>query len=178
MRWIGRRQSSNIEDRREAGGGGLGGGGFPGGFNTGGGDGPRIPIGFPSGGGAKTGGGIGIGTIVIILIGMWLLGINPLELLSGMSGGGSPVVIGQGSGQTTGQTTGKVGTPSDDGAKFVSLVLADTEDTWTALFQKSGETYQTPTLVLFSGNTQSACGFATAASGPFYCPGDRKVYID
>ena len=70
MRWIGRRQSSNIEDRRDAGGGGLGGGGFPGGFNTGGGDGPRIPIGFPSGGGAKTGGGLGIGTIVIILIGM------------------------------------------------------------------------------------------------------------
>jgi len=63
-------------------------------------------------------------------------------------------------------------------ADFVSVVLADTEDTWTAIFQSAGEAYEEPTLVLFSGQVESACGMASAAMGPFYCPGDKKVYID
>ena len=67
---------------------------------------------------------------------------------------------------------------SDKGAEFVRRVLGDTEDVWRDLFQKAGERYQEPTLVLFSGSVDSACGFASAASGPFYCPGDSKVYID
>lgn len=68
--------------------------------------------------------------------------------------------------------------PSDEMGQFVSVVLADTEDTWNAIFRQMGRDYPEPTLVLFSGSVQSACGFAQAAVGPFYCPGDRKVYID
>jgi len=67
---------------------------------------------------------------------------------------------------------------NDPGREFVSVVLADTEETWGALFSASGKRYREPTLVLFSGAVQSACGFAQAAVGPFYCPGDAKVYID
>ena len=158
MRWIGRRQSGNVEDRR-----GMG-GGFGGGLGGG-----RIPIGFPRR--AGTGGGLSIGVIVIILIGAWLLGINPLELLSG--GAGSPVVVGNPGGET-----GQVGTPTDEGGKFVATVLADNEDTWNKVFAANGKDYREPTLVLFSGSTASACGYASAASGPFYCPGDQKLYID
>jgi predicted metalloprotease len=159
MQWRGRRQSSNIEDRR-------GGGAFPGG-NGGG----RMPIGFPTGGRARAGGGLGIGAIVVLLVIAWVAGINPVELLSG---GGSPVIVGGGSG-TSATTTG---VPSDEAGQFVSVVLADTEDTWTEIFAEAGKTYREPTLVLFSGETSSACGFASAAVGPFYCPGDQKVYID
>ncbi len=68
--------------------------------------------------------------------------------------------------------------PSDDEGKFVATVLADTEDTWGAAFEAAGEKYPPPTLVLFSGQTSSACGFASAAVGPFYCPNDRKLYVD
>ena len=161
MRWQGRRQSSNIEDRRGDGGG-------TGGF---GGAGPRIGMGFP--GGRRGGGGLGIGAVVVILLVSWFLGINPLTLLGGLEGGdtgSSPF--------TTGQQTTQTGTPDDEGGQFVATVLADTEDTWTQIFADGGGRYQVPTLVLFTGQTQSACGFASAASGPFYCPGDRKVYID
>jgi uncharacterized protein len=165
MRWRGRRQSDNVEDRRADGGlgGGLGG--------------PRMPMGFPT---RRAGtGGLGIGAIIVILIIAWLTGINPLALLGGLDGGGGTVVTDQGTGQSPGtQTTGQQGQPADEGGKFVAAVLADTEDTWRGIFQKGGATYQDPTLVLFSGQAQSACGYATAASGPFYCPADRKVYID
>jgi predicted metalloprotease len=166
MRWQGRRQSGNIEDRRGD-GGGLGGGM----------GGPRMPMGFPT---RRAGaGGLGIGAIIVILVIAWITGINPLMLLGGLDGGGGPVVIDQGGGRTPGgQTTGEQGTPADEGGQFVAAVLGDTEDTWRAIFQKGGATYQDPTLVLFSGATESACGFASAASGPFYCPRDRKVYID
>ena len=162
MRWQGRRESENIEDRR----------GDPSGM--GGMDGPRIPMGFPT---RRAGtGGLGIGAIIVILIIAWVTGINPLALLGGLEGGGGPVIVGGGS--QTGTQTGQQGTPADEGGKFVAAVLADTEDTWRDIFQKGGATYQDPTLVLFTGATESRCGFASAASGPFYCPIDRKVYID
>jgi predicted metalloprotease len=136
--------------------------------------GPRI--GIPRRAGA--GGGLGIGGIVVLLIICWVLGINPLTLLGGMDSGGGSVIMGDGGGSAGGATTGQKGVPGDEGAKFVSAVLGDTEDTWKDIFARAGRTYQDPTLVLFSRQTQSACGFATSASGPFYCPGDRKVYID
>ena len=159
MRWQGRRQSGNIEDRRGQGGG------FPGGL--GGGMGPRIRL--PGGGGMRAGGGGSIVIIVIFLVIAWFAGINPLDLLSG--GTGSSL------GPTT-QQSGEIGTPDDEAAQFVAAVLADTEDTWTEIFAAGGSRYEVPTLVLFSGGTESACGFAQTATGPFYCPGDRKVYID
>jgi predicted metalloprotease len=161
----GRRESDNVEDRRDESGGVD--------SNFGG---SRIPIGFPAGGAAR-GGGIGIVGLLVILGVSWLLGINPLTLLdSGQSG--SPVVVGGRSGQSPAATEGKVGQPSDEGGKFVARVLADTEDTWTRIFEQAGRTYKVPTLVMFTGSTSSACGFAQTAAGPFYCPNDQKVYID
>ena len=158
MRWQGRRQSSNIEDRRgDAGLGGLGGAG------------PRIGMRMPGG---RSGGGLSIGAVVVVLLVSWFLGVNPLTLLSGLDGGDT-------GGSSLGtQQTGQVGTPSDQAGQFVATVLADTEDTWSQVFADGGGRYQVPTLVLFTGQTSSACGYASAASGPFYCPGDRKVYID
>lgn len=157
MEWRGRRQSSNIEDRR-----GVSPGGSP--FGRGGG------FRFPSGGGGmrRGGGGLGIGGIVLVLIVCWIAGINPLTMLTGE--------LSTNGGSTQQQTTG---TPADDeSTAFVRTVLAETEDTWNGIFQAHGQQYQEPTLVLFSGQVSSACGFASAASGPFYCPGDRKVYLD
>jgi len=160
MRWRGRRQSSNIEDRRGQRGGGFGGlGGRMG----------RRPVRLPRG--RRAGGGLGIGAIVVLLVLAWVFGINPLGLLGG--GGTSPQVVPQ-----VGTEVGRSGSPSDDGGQFVATVLADTEDTWNAVFSSAGETYREPTLVLFSASTSSACGFADAATGPFYCPADEKVYID
>lgn len=157
MEWKGRRQSDNIEDRRSAGTGGFGGGDpFGGGRRV------RIPIG-------RGGGGLGIGSIVLILIVCWFLGINPLTLLDGGMGG------------TNFQTESnqQASTPqNDEMTAFVRTVLAETEDTWTGIFKANGRTYEEPRMVLFSGATQSACGSASAATGPFYCPGDRKVYLD
>jgi predicted metalloprotease len=158
MRWQGRRQSENIEDRRGAGG--------PGGF---GGQGPRINLGFP--GGSRGGGGLGIGAVVVILFVAWLAGVNPIDLIGGLDGSG-PTQLGPS------QQSGEMGTPADEGGQFVATVLAETEDTWTQIFAAGGKRYTPPTLVLFSGQTRSACGFASAAVGPFYCPGDRKVYVD
>ncbi|WP_288430973.1 neutral zinc metallopeptidase [uncultured Agrobacterium sp.] len=153
MQWRGRRQSDNIEDRRGMSSGGMGGGG---GF--------RIPTG-------GRGGGIGIGGLVVILFISWALGINPLTLLSG-----GDVLMDSGNQQTTG--TRPQGQSSDETTAFVRTVLAETEDTWGKIFQASGETYEKPTLVLFAGQTRSGCGAASSASGPFYCPVDRKVYLD
>ncbi len=154
MEWRGRRQSDQVEDQRGSSGGSFGqGGGF------------RIPI-----GGGGRGGGLGIGGIAVVLIICWITGINPLTLLSG-----SDVGFDTGDGQPQ-----QSGAPpaNDDTTAFVRTVLAETEDTWESIFQQSGQTYQKPTLVLFSGQVRSACGFASAASGPFYCPNDRKVYLD
>jgi hypothetical protein len=176
MRLDNERPSDNVEDRRGQGGGF----GFPGG------GGRRIQI--PMGG---RGGGMGIGTIVIILIVMWLMGLNPLDILTGGSGGRGvqlPGDIGrvelpdastevQNPGETGGGVQGTDVT-TDAGKDFVSRVLGSTERVWSSIFQKMGQQYPAPKLVLFSGYVQSACGMAQSAMGPFYCPNDQKVYID
>lgn len=139
MKWEGNRQSDNVEDRR-------------------------------SGGAPMLGGrSIGIGTIVVALIGGWVLGINPLTLLGVLSGGDSVV-----------QAPAPAQAPPahDTMAQFVSTVLADTEDVWGPIFQQGGGSYREPRLVLFRGAVPTACGTGQAAMGPFYCPGDQKVYID
>ncbi|SFB70108.1 hypothetical protein SAMN05216344_101343 [Polaromonas sp. OV174] len=150
MKWEGNRESDNVEDRRDDAGGG----------------------GFRGGGGLLGGRSIGIGTIVVALLGGWVLGINPLTILSLLSGGAPPAQVQQQQGPAHRP-------PADDRmAKFVSTVLADTEDVWKDVFAKGGGTYQEPRLVLFRGATQTACGQGQAAMGPFYCPADQKVYID
>jgi hypothetical protein len=120
----------------------------------------RIPGGFKGG---------GIGIIVLALVAMYF-GIDPSVILNpaGQQEGGQPAT-----------STEYTPTAAENQlADFISVVLADTEDTWNLQFQGLGSAYQEPTLVLFSGAVQSACGFAQAAMGPFYCPGDQKVYID
>lgn len=119
------------------------------------------------GGGGMAAGG-GIATVVIGLIYFFLTG-DP----SGLQNAGQP------SPAPSGQQAGAPGTAEQDSMKeFVSVVLGSTEDVWQQVFRQSGEAYQPPRLVMFSGAVQSACGTATAAVGPFYCPGDRQVYID
>jgi len=115
-------------------------------------------------------GGIGIGTVVVLGLISWALGINPVLLI-----GGAEMLS---KGIQTQQQQGPTGTPSDETGKFVSAVLGSTEEVWTDVFARDGKTYKPPTLVMFSGATQSACGFAQAAMGPFYCPIDQKVYLD
>ncbi len=111
---------------------------------------------------------IGIGTIAIALVGGWALGINPMTLLGMLSGGGGSQV------QQPAQAP-----PADDKmARFVSTVLADTEDVWSTVFRQQGSQYREPHLVLFRGATPTACGTGQSAMGPFYCPSDQKVYID
>ena len=172
MRWDGHRESSNIEDRRDDGGFGGDDGGSGGGYSGGGFGG--LPINL---------GGGGIGTIVIMLVVAWLLGINPLTLLSGM-----PVGPGQSSSSYQYSQPSRT-TPArkDELTRFVAVVLGDTEDRWKEILpsqagdlvpRAAGMRYEEPKLVLFSGATRSPCGQASAASGPFYCPADRKVYID
>jgi uncharacterized protein len=144
MRWEGNRESSNVEDVRDGAGGG-------GGFGLG-------------------GRSIGIGTIVIALVGGAIFGINPLTILSMLSGGGGPAPVQQ--------APAHAPPGNDQQAKFVSVVLADTEDVWGQIFQAGGATYHPPKLVLFRGATPTACGTGQSAMGPFYCPSDQKVYID
>ena len=151
MRLDDEQASSNVEDRR-------GQRGRRGGF--------RIPM------GRRGGGGIGLGTIIILGI-MWLVfGINPLEMLSG---GGL-----QQQTQQIPQTQQQQQSPAanDEMGKFASKVLSTTERTWTRIFKDNGRQYEEPRMVLFSGYVQSACGAAQSAMGPFYCPRDRKIYID
>ena len=151
MRWQGRRQSTNINDARGSGslGGGLGGMGRGGPFAV------------------RRAGGGGIGVIIVVLVVAYFLGINPLEILSGnVSPGGAP--------QSQVSRTGA----NDEGRAFVATVLADTEDTWSEIFAAAGEDYPEPTLTLFSDSVSSACGYASAATGPFYCPSDQNLYID
>ncbi|HEY9824129.1 MAG TPA: neutral zinc metallopeptidase [Stenomitos sp.] len=116
--------------------------------------------------GAIAGGGIGV--LVLALVAM-ALGVDPSVVLNSVSSSDPNLPS-----QSSSVPNAKEAQLKD----FVSVVLADTEDTWTALFQQMGQTYEEPKLVLFSGAVQSACGYAQAAMGPFYCPGDRKVYID
>jgi len=125
------------------------------------------------GGGIRLGGGsIGLGTVAIALVGGWLLGINPLTLLGMLAGGGGPTS------SVSTQQSGQRGPIDDEMGKFVSVVLADTEDVWKTIFTENGGRYREPVLVLFRGATQTACGVGQAAMGPFYCPADQKVYID
>ena len=164
MLWRGRRQSDNIEDDRSDSGGGLG-GGSPGQF--------RIPI------GGRAGGGGSIFLVILVVLAGWYFGFDPSTILGGgdgglLPGGGGQITDNSGGGQDSG-----AGTPANDEMKqFVATVLAETEDTWTGIFKSQGLTYEDPKLVLFSGQVRSACGFASAAAGPFYCPGDHKVYLD
>ena len=122
----------------------------------------RVPGGMAGG---------GIGTVLVVMLISWVTGVNPLllfQMADGL-GGGSPAPT----------QTGPTGAPANDPqAEFAAVVLADTEDTWTRVFQQGGERYQPPTLVLFTDAVESACGTNSAAVGPFYCPLDRKVYID
>jgi predicted metalloprotease len=116
----------------------------------------------------------GLGMIVLVVIGL-LMGVNPLSLLSMVGGGGAV--------SQAPRPTPKPGTATQPGAKdeqaeFVSVVLGETEDTWGQIFAAAGKRYPPPTLVMFSDGVQSACGLTSAAAGPFYCPGDQKVYVD
>ena len=124
------------------------------------------------GGGLRLGSGrMGLGTIAIALVASYFLGVNPLTVLQMLSGGGLPAI--------EQSAPARRGVPADDEtAQFVSKVLASTEDTWHEAFRANGKQYQEPKLVLFSGVTPTACGTGQSAMGPFYCPGDQKVYID
>jgi predicted metalloprotease len=136
MRWQGRRESSNVEDRR----------------------------GMGVGGGA----GLGCGGLLLLLVISYITGTDPLQLLQQV----------QQTEQTAPRSEAPGPAPSDSLGKFASVVLADTEDTWDAIFKSRGQTYEAPRLVLFSNAVRSACGLSSAAVGPFYCPPDQTVYID
>jgi predicted metalloprotease len=122
------------------------------------------------GGGFPIGGGLGIGAIVIALVGGAIFGINPLTILSMLEGGGGPAPVQQ--------APAHAPPANDKAAQFVSVVLRNTEVVWSQLFQAGGATYHPPKLVLFRGSYPTACGMGQAAMGPFYCPGDQKIYID
>ena len=140
------RRSENIEDRRG-----------------------ESPVGVPG----MSGGGIGIGGLIIVGLISWALGIDPRLLIGGLEmvqGGRAPT--------QQSAPSGKAGTPSDQQGQFIAAVLGESEDRWTEIFQQNGRVYQRPRLVIFSGATRSACGYAQSAMGPFYCPNDQRVYLD
>jgi len=152
-------QSQNVEDRRGQGSGA--GGGF------------GLPVGR---------GGLGIGTLIVLGLLGYFFGIDPRLLIGGaeiLSGGGSSQQqYAPAEGQSGGSMEAHTGTPSDQMGQFVAAVLGATEVQWQQIFAQSGKAYQAPRLVMFSGATPSACGRAQSAMGPFYCPNDRKVYLD
>ena len=125
-----------------------------------------------SGGGFRPIHGIGLGSIAVALIGGWLFGVNPLQILGLLSGGDAPTS------QTVPEEHGAPPPKNDEQARFVSQVLRSTETVWTSAFQESGRTYQDPTLKLYRDSYPTACGQGDAAAGPFYCPNDRIVYLD
>ena len=136
---------------------------MPGGFG-------RSPVRLPIGRGASGGGLSGIIILVVLFFVLKACGIDPLQILAGGEGGMAP---GGGGQVTEGQAPA-----NDEMTQFVATVLAETEDVWNGIFQAEGLQYEEPKLVLFAGQVRSACGFASSASGPFYCPGDKKVYLD
>ena len=117
--------------------------------------------------------GLGIGTVVVLGLIGWALGIDPRILI-----GGAELISGGSQTQQAPAGPGSTGAPSDEMGHFVSAILGSTEAEWTEILARSGINYKPPTLVMFSGATQSGCGFAQAAMGPFYCPIDQKVYLD
>ncbi|MDP3467027.1 MAG: neutral zinc metallopeptidase [Daejeonella sp.] len=131
MKWLGRRGSGNIDDRRGMSGGGM---------------------------------AIGGGTIILVILGL-LFGGDPQSILNQVS-------------QNQPVQEGKIGSPQDDAGKFADVVLADTDELWTEVFRENGKQYERPTMVLFDDLVASACGSASSATGPFYCPSDRQIYID
>jgi predicted metalloprotease len=143
MRWQDNRESDNVEDRRDdSGGGGMRFGGLH----------------------------LGLGGIILLLLGSWLFGVNPITVLGLLSGGDATAPS---------QSEPAHSPPANDPlASFVSTILASTEDVWGGLFAQSGGSYARPRLVLFRGEIPTACGTGQSAMGPFYCPQDRKVYID
>ena len=152
MKWRGRGGAGRIEDRRGA-GGGLGGGGFP------------LPMG-------KAGGG-GLGLIILLVVYLFAGG------LPGGGGGGFAVDPGTGGfGQAAPSDADLEQAPADDPAKFVDFVAGDVERVWTRLFQESGKTYEPTIVVLYEQGVSSGCGNTPSTVGPFYCPADRKVYLD
>lgn len=163
MEWKGRRQSNNIEDRRDTSTGRTGMGRDPSGRS-----GIRIPMGS-----SRRGGGLSIGTIIFLVVIYFLLKMMGIDMLQMLDDGS---MTGPGYEQSSGDVPTAPAT--DEMTAFVRTVLAETEDTWNGIFQAAGKNYEEPMLVLFSGSVSSACGFASAATGPFYCPGDRKVYLD
>jgi predicted metalloprotease len=121
-------------------------------------------------------GGLGFGTILLLCLVGWALGINPMYLI-----GGAEVVSNLGGGGPQSQPTPrqtKMETPSDQMGEFVAAILGSTEAQWKEIFARAGRTYDPPSLVMYSGATVSACGLAQSAMGPFYCPNDQKVYLD
>lgn len=120
-------------------------------------------------GGIKLGGG----AMILIAIVAMLMGQNPLEILGLLSSGGGGVSL-----STEAPSRNTAPPANDEASQFMSVILADTEDTWKKLFAAEGQRYREPTLVLFSDAVSSACGYNSAAVGPFYCPADQKVYID
>ncbi|MCC7217821.1 MAG: zinc metallopeptidase [Burkholderiales bacterium] len=127
--------------------------------------------GFPGGGGMR----IGIGGIIVALIAGVLFGVNPLDILVGEQAPPQSSTAPPGYGPQTGAPQRA---PAGQADEMVARVLGDTEDVWGALFRQLGGRYEKPTLVVFNGSVRSACGMASAAVGPFYCPGDRKLYLD
>jgi predicted metalloprotease len=115
--------------------------------------------------------GLGLGTIVIAMIAAWLFGVDPRMIMGVLEG------VDTMTGSST-QQQGPAPAPTDETGRFVSVVLASTEDVWSEIFQQAGRAYQSPKLVLYSGRIDTACGLGAAASGPFYCPGDQRLYID
>jgi predicted metalloprotease len=115
--------------------------------------------------------GLGIGTVVVLGLIGWALGIDPRLLI-----GGAEMISRNEPTQQQGEV--KTGAPSDEMGHFVSAILGSTEAEWKEIFDQGGRTYTPPTLVIFSGATESGCGFAKSAMGPFYCPVDQKVYLD
>jgi uncharacterized protein len=162
MRWQGRRESENVEDRRNDDGGYEGGGGF----------------GFPGGGGFQIpmgqGGGVGIVGLIVIVGLALLLGVDPRVIL----GGGNEMPGGRQIQLPNNREPRAVGADDDSMKRFVSVVLGDTEDIWTKVFREQGQRYTPPRLVLFRNGIRSGCGQASSQMGPFYCPNDRKIYVD
>jgi predicted metalloprotease len=148
MRWRTGRQSENVEDRR--------------------GQGPQF------GRGVRVGGLSGLGLVAVVVIAL-LMGIDPLALLEGLGGGTTVEPAPQ---LPAGEPSAQRPAGTDEQARFASAILADTEDTWSQIFSAAGRRYEPPRLVLYDGATPSACGLGSAAMGPFYCPPDRRVFLD